>query len=327
MKYTLYIVMTQNEHIKYLFCSYCNYKTNRVYNLIRHQNNKHIIILSNEECLISSGKNVHRVEENVPIIKENVPLFLENVPLNQKNENCPNKNLYNCKKCNKYYKTKKYLIQHEKICKGIDELTCPRCMTSFTSRQHKSRHILNNNCKPRSIIYARKKIYEREKKIEYNVSNVTINNITNNTNNVTNNIINYGNERIDYLNYEKMLEIFKKRYDIPSLLTKEIHFNKQFPENNNILYKNHATALIKKEDEFILKDLNSLANELIKEKTYQMQKFAMDNKDDICLKMDTYLYEDIIELLLNFILLKEPLEYYKEQIKNIKDIIKNNINN
>eukprot|EP00918_Siedleckia_nematoides_P076095 GHVU01166463.1.p1 GENE.GHVU01166463.1~~GHVU01166463.1.p1 ORF type:complete len:178 (-),score=38.43 GHVU01166463.1:756-1289(-) len=174
-----------------------------------------------------------------------------------------------------------------------------------------------------------KKIYEREKKIniEYNVSNVTINNITNNTNNVTNNIINYGNERIDYLNYEKMLEIFKKRYDIPSLLTKEIHFNKQFPENNNILYKNHATALIKKEDEFILKDLNSLANELIKEKTYQMQKFAMDNKDDICLKMDTYLYEDIIELLLNFILLKEPLEYYKEQIKNIKDIIKNNINN
>ena len=54
-----------------------------------------------------------------------------------------------------------------------------------------------------------------------------------------------------------------------------------------------------------------------------MQKFAIENKENICLKMDTHLYEDIIELLLNFILLKEPFGYYKSQIKNIKDIIKN----
>ena len=86
-----------------------------------------------------------------------------------------------------------------------------------------------------------------------------------------------------------MLEIFKKVYDIPSLLTKEIHFNINFPENNNILYKNENISLVKSDNDFILKDLNNLVQELITEKTKLMQKFAIENKDDICLKIDTYL--------------------------------------
>ena len=309
--------MTQNVHKKIHFCHNCNYKTNRYYNLIRHENAKHNLQNNTKYIILTSGENVHPNRENVTPKEENVTPKEENVT--------PNKEIiiprFICKKCNKYYKTKKFLLIHESNCYGLDDLTCPRCMMSFATRQSKSRHIINNKCKPRSIVYARKKMNKQENTEK--ITNITINNI----NNVTNNYItinNYGNERIDYLNYEKMLEIFKKKYDIPTLLTKEIHFNKDFPENNNIQYKNETCALIKKEDDFILKDLNSLVNELIKEKTFQMQKFAMENKDDICLKMDTHLYEDIIELLLNFILLKEPFEYYKSQIKNIKDIIKNN---
>ena len=215
-------------------------------------------------------------------------------------------------------------------CNGVDDLTCPRCMISFSSRQAKSNHIKRNNCKPKSIICARQPNPQNiEKGIVVN-NNTIKTQINNNTNiekqiNTTNNIYinNYGNERLDYLNYEKLIYILTTGYDVPRLLTKEIHFNKDFPENNNIQYKNDNNALIKKDDEFILKDLNILAEELVKEKTSQMQKFAEENKEDICLKLENQKYQDIVDLLLQFLLLKEPHEYYKKQITKIKDMIKN----
>jgi hypothetical protein len=205
-------------------------------------------------------------------------------------------------------------------------------MTSFTSRQHKSRHVLKNNCKSRSIIYS--ETYRSKN----NIDNLNTNNITTNgnieyqyncrdvnSNNINNFYINnYKNERLDYVDYEKLLDIFTKTYDIPRLLTKEIHFNKEFPENNNITYENKENAIIKINNEYILKDLNLLAEELVNEKTTQMQKFAEENKEDICLKIEHKKYYEMIELLLNFILLKEPEQHYKIQIKNIKDLIKNN---
>ena len=82
--------------------------------------------------------------------------------------------------------------------------------------------------------------------------------------------------------------------------------------------------LVAQDDDFILKDLNILAEELVNEKTSQMQKFALENKNDICLKIENQKYQDIVDLLLQFILLKEPQEHYKKQITKIKDIIKNN---
>ena len=315
--------MTRKYSEKIFNCSCCKYTSLRKYNLIRHQNVKHKIGICDNIENKNLVKNVPPNEKNVPPNEKNVPPNEKNVPPNEKNVP-PNENM--CKKCNKIYKTKKSLIEHENKCKGIDDLTCSRCMISFSSRQHKARHIKRNTCNPRSIIYARKpnqQNIETQNNIENQniINNITNNNIINNNNNYI--INNYGNERIDYLNYEKMLEIFKKTYDIPSLLTKEIHFNYDFPENNNIIYKNENTSLIKSDNDFIFKNLNNLVKELITEKTTLMQKFAIENKEDICLKMDVYIYEDIIDNLLNLILLKEPSEHYKNQVKNIRDIIKN----
>ena len=309
--------MSENCSIKLYKCDKCNYTTKKSYNLLRHHNAKHKCdsVYNKNICkyVIPSEENVIPSEENVIPNEENViPKFL-------------------CKKCNKTYKTKKYLFEHESKCNGLDDLTCPRCMISFTNRHNKSRHVAKNNCKPRSIIYARKpNTNDINTNIENQNTNYNIetqNNIENleNQNNITTNIYinNYGNERLDYLNYEKMLRIFKNAYDIPRLLTEEIHFNKEFPENNNILYKNETNALIKIDDEFILKDLNSIADELVNEKTSQIQKFALENKEEICTNIETQKYQDMVELLLNFILLKEPQEHYKKQIKKIKDIIRN----
>ena len=308
--------MTQNCSLITYKCEFCLYMSKRNYDLNRHRNAKHKNIIIDKKTFSLLEKNVHLNEKNVHPNEKNVH---PNEKIVHHMENI-------CKKCNKIYKTVKSLIEHEKKCKGLDDLTCPRCMISFSSRSSKSNHMKRNKCKPRSIIYARKTILDNE--INYN----TINNIESQynietQNNITNNIYinNYGNERIDYLNYEKMLEIFKKAYDIPSLLTKEIHFNKNFPENNNIIDSNKNNfALVKMKEKFILEDLNILAEELVNKNSSQIQKFAIENKDEICTNIESQKYQDMVELLLNFILLKEPQEHYKNQIKKIKDLIKNN---
>jgi hypothetical protein len=262
-------------------------------------------------------------EENVAPNEENVAPNEENVAPN--GENVAPSNI--CKKCNKIYKNKKYLVSHEAKCKGIDELTCPRCMVSFTTRQHKYRHITNNKCKPRSIIHARTPNADN---ITNNINSQNIenqNNINTLNNTQNNNIIinNYGSERMDYLDFDKMLDIFKTAYNIPSILTKHIHFNKDFPENNNITCSNDDKnySLVKMNDEYIFKNLNNLVYELIKDKTRLMHNFATGNKENICVSMDTRIYEDIIELLLKLLLLQEPSEQYKHQVGIIRDMIKN----
>ena len=302
-------------------CSICNYSSNRKYNLIRHCNSVHYINNDDKSNFLKSGENVSPSGENVSPGGENVSPSGENVSPNQKFE------LFGfiCNKCNKIYASKRYLVEHEKKCKGIDDLTCPTCMISFTTRQAKSKHLKRNNCKPKSIIHARTpnpQNIHTHNNIKTQINNtIETQNITNIANQTV--VNNYKNERLDYLDYEKMLDIFIKKYDIPTLLTKEIQFNKEFPENNNIKYGNRENALIKKDNDYLLKDINALTEELINEKTSQMQKFAVKYKDNICLKIERQKYTDIIDLLLNYILLQEPKETYKLQIKNIKDMIKN----
>ena len=307
--------MTQNYSQNIYKCHLCNYVSNRKYNLNRHHISKHNNIKREDFELVENEKKVSPNEKKVSPCEKKVS---------------PCENIDNiCIKCNKFYKTKKSLLEHEKKCKGIDELTCPTCMISFKSRYSKSKHIKRNNCKPRSIIYARtpnpNNIDKIEKNIQNNIEQQTNNIETQNNIQTQNNIYinNYGNERLDYLNYEKMLEIFKKSYNIPTLLTKEIHFNENFPENNNIRYENEKSVLIKKNDGFIYKNLTVLARELINNKSELMKKFAEENKDDICLKMGIELYELIIENLIDLLLLHKPDENYIKQVENIRDLIKN----
>jgi hypothetical protein len=273
-------------------CAFCNYSTNRKYDLVRHQNARHNDTDPNENEVLISGVNVTPNGVNVSPNGVNVSPKLI------------------CKKCNKIYKNKKCLISHEVKCKGVDELTCSRCMISFTTRQAKSKHTVNNKCKPRSIMYARRPNVENIANTMNNMNINTQNNITtqnNNTQNIT--INNYGSERLDYLDYDKMLEIFKTAYNIPSILTKHVHFNKDFPENCNIepAENDKNYSLVKMNDEYIFKNLNNLIHELIKDKTRMMHTFAAVNKDNICIKMDSQIYEDIIELLLHLWTFKMPI--------------------
>ena len=232
----------ENDARKRHKCDICNYSTNRKYDLKRHQNAIHNLRVPAKSDFLMPETNVMPKKINVMPNKKNV---------------MPNENM--CKKCNKIYKIKKYLIEHEEKCKGVDELTCPRCMISFSNRHNKSNHIKRNTCKPRSIIHARvpnPQNIEPTNNIDTQINNIDIDtqNIDNQTNiqnqHINIYVNNYGKERTDYLDYDKMLAIFKKVYNIPTLLTKEIHFNEEFPENNNIKYHDTKNCLIKEDDEF-----------------------------------------------------------------------------
>ena len=322
------------DNSEILKCTYCKYTTNRNYNLNRHLVNKHSKEIINNENKLNINQNVHLNSQEVHQNSQEVHRNSQEVHQNSQevhlelNNEIYDKNKMICKKCNKEYLKKINLINHESKCKGVDILTCSRCMKSFSSKQAKCNHIKRNTCKPRSIIHARTPNIK-------NINNTTNNNnidnsITNNTNNTnnntTNNIINinnYGSERLDYINYDKYLSIFKKNYDIPSALTEEIHFNHNFPENNNIIYNDKTSVLIKSNDNYLEKDTRLLVEELINNKSRIIQSFAHKNKSNICENISCTLYDEIIELLLKLIV-KEPLTQYNKQIKKITDLIRNN---
>ena len=280
-------------------CKFCTYFTSVKCNLIRHVNAKH-----NNEM----SKNT--VKSNDNIIGANDNIFEANDNISQANDNISE---FVCKFCNKNYKTLKYLRKHETACNKVDKLTCPRCMKSFAHRNSKNLHIKADKCEARSIIHSRNP----------NIQNVVNNNNTTNNIGVQNNYIinNYHQERLDYLTFEKMLEIWKKGYSAAFSLTNEMHFNKAFPENKNILKNNKTSALVKENGSFVTKDIKMLAEELFNHKSSIIQDFAYKNKAKICESVDMEVYEEIADLLMK-LFIKQPMNQYKKQVTKIADMIK-----
>jgi len=280
---------------KFFLCEHCNYKTNKLYNLKRHQNAIHNIIDNKtikEENLIQKEENLIQKKENIIQKEENI--------------------LY-CSKCNKKYKTKKFLINHEEKCKGINSLTCPKCMKSFSSYGNKFNHIKKNNCKARSIIHADK-------------SNTNINNITNNIiNNNTNNIIinNYGSERTDFITFDDMLKIFRLSGNniIPRYIELK-HFNKDFPENHNIKCEKNNECFIKKNGEWKITDIEYLSKNLIINNSSELYQYYNKEKYKIENNIQNIDIIEFIKKRFNYLDLNMDRQIYNSIKNEIKDIIK-----
>ena len=115
-------------------------KINYIEKIDENDNKKNKFICNNCNKKLASNYSLNRhkkICKNVKKEEENVNQFEENEKIN-----------FKCTKCSKKYKTEKYLLEHEKKCMGINILTCPKCMKSFSSRFSKSNHIKKNNiCK------------------------------------------------------------------------------------------------------------------------------------------------------------------------------------
>ena len=306
--------MTQNDAVKLHKCAFCTYETKRKYDLKRHQNAKHN---TNNNNFCDTNKIVQNVSPNV----QNVPPNVQNVPPNVQNvppsvQNVPPTNLH-CQKCNKLYKTIRHLKNHELNCKKVDNLTCPKCMVSFTNRKHKSRHIKADKCKARSIIYARTP----------NVQNIT-NNINNNiqNTNITNNqfiINNFGSERLDHISHEDIVRILTSGQNTIPLYIEKKHFDKQFPENNNIKYTLENKCKVFENNTWKEKDIGLLSSSLIKDNTEVLLLYCDDNDIKVSDTIrDTEKYDHIRNKLF-IIYNKTDDNKYNVILSKIKELIKN----
>jgi hypothetical protein len=292
-------------------CEFCEYVTNVKCNLVRHHNAKHPTKILNKIINEDKKENVSPCEENVSLCEEIVSPCRENVSPCRENA---------CYKCRKVYKTKKYLLNHQIKCKGIDELTCSKCMISFTTRAAKSRHIKTNKCKARSIIHARIP----------NVQNIsgpvtiqnaeTIQNI-NNTNNII--INNIGSERIDHITEDELNKILQCGINTVPLYIEKKHFDSNFPENKNIKYTYDNKCKVMEDNMWKEKDIGILSTDLIKDNTEVLLMYCDNNEIKLLNQIkDTDKYDHIRNKLF-IIYNKSDNQKYNHMLSKIKDLIKN----
>jgi uncharacterized C2H2 Zn-finger protein len=289
-------------------CEYCDFTTKRKYNLQRHQIAFHISnIINDKKDIINDKKDIINDKKDIINNKKDIINDKKDI-INDKKDIQSINEYFNCTKCNKIYKTKKSLINHEKNCIGINSLTCPRCMKGFTTYGNKSRHIKNDNCKAKSIIHSSN-------------NNITPNiNINGNNNIINNNYINnFGSERTDYITYEDMYNILRLSGNnvIPKYIEMK-HFNKDFPENHNIKYEKNNNCLIKKNGEWRITNIEHLSNNLIDKNSNEIRNYYNDNKTKINNSISDI---DLIEFIFKkFNYLDLCLD--KKLYTNIKDEIK-----
>ena len=274
-------------------CSYCKYETDKFYNLQRHCNNKHSIEIFelNQEFPISS------VNEDLEIYENNC------------NDNIIK---YKCEKCSKCYLTPKSYNNHILTCNGLNILTCEKCMFTFKSDQSKSNHKRRNNCKPKSSAFANDNanITNNTTNNTNNTTNNITNNINNNINNITNNYYitnNFEKERLDYITKEIIYEkCFKACFPILKLI-ELIHFNNDYPENQNIRYDNKKKLInIKKDDIWTTIDYSYLIFNLLINNSRLLTNYYNDYKEyfdnlinniNHIEELKTYINHNMLELI------------------------------
>jgi hypothetical protein len=134
---------------------------------------------------------------------------------------------YNCKICNKLYKTYQSFWNHnKKFHSNTKKYKCKFCNKEYIIQQSHSKHEKKCEIKENEI-----------NKLKINTTNIT-NNITNNTTNTTNNIIN-NNFIINAFTKEKIINFpvkelkkFIRNDNYLYNIIEYINFNKKYPENH-----------------------------------------------------------------------------------------------
>ena len=127
-------------------CPFCEYTSNRKYNLQSHMNRKHIGM--NDLNTGESNPNTTLSVPNTTLDVPNTTLDVPNTTLDVPNTTINTK--FSCVDCKRSFSNASNLQKHAKICKGIvtNPLQCETCLKVFSSSGAKSRHKKNVKCKP-----------------------------------------------------------------------------------------------------------------------------------------------------------------------------------
>jgi len=273
-----------------LNCKYCSYSSYRNFCVKRHEINKH-----SKEILRESGAKYYQQQINSQV--SNIQYMhketqTEDIDFQYENQ------FFKCSKCYKEYITNENLKNHEEKCLGLDILTCPKCMISFSSSGNKSKHIKRNNCIAKSIIYTK------------NDKNIIINN--------------YGKERLDYLSISEIVKIIMKVEHSIYLLIEKKHFNKDFPENHNIIYDDKTKKYkIKENDMWKIMNIKCIISKLINDNADYLLKYYNDNRHLIDNEIKNDEFFDFFRQQLLIIKYKNDKNIYRNISDDIKIYIEN----
>ena len=253
---------------KTFICETCSYCTNRKYNLELHKRSPNACEKRlKRDDKNTDGQSVNHMKQFVNTDGQSVNHMKQFVNTDGQNVIINNRDVFDCKMCNKVLSCKRSLVRHEKVCKGVNSLQCPTCKMFFNTRQSKHQHIKAGNCIPFKddkdfrIEALEKQLEERDKELEEEKqkrkeaeeSKSTINNYNITNNNYFDHSINYNNYdnlNVDHITKEDIKRLFKNcRMQYPELsedLTRMI----LGPKENQCIYlpegqKSNTCAVIK----------------------------------------------------------------------------------
>ena len=242
-------------------CDYCNFLSNIKCNYKRHLNtNKHynnIKDLSEE-----TKKKINEYTKYTQSIHKDTNSSHKNTNSIHKNTNSIDKvftEFIECDYCDKKFMSKQSMYRHKR---------------HFCKLKNKN----NQNLEDLKLI-----VKEQNKQITKLIDKVGTTNITqNNINNIQLN--NYGKEDISYITDQFKTNLLKGPYNMIPKLIEQVHFNKNKPENKNILFPNKKDNKIKifTGNKWIYKNKDEVINDLVDGKYFILDThFDNSSKDEL----------------------------------------------
>jgi hypothetical protein len=305
---------------KKLYCEICDKYYKSIYSLSNHNRRFH-----NKKSL----KNHPNITNISPKQQVDITQMSPIEPLESIKGN------YICKYCSKKYRSNNGRWKHEKKCQLLqkqqnDELKKENeeLKIKLIKKEEETLKKENENTKKiekqeAEMKQLRKQLLQlinKKGKIHYKTLQ-KINNQNNieTQNNIQNiNIIGFSNENLDELfsSHEKYL-ILKKRYMCLNHLIEYTHFNKKYPELNNIritnLKDNIAHKYNDEKKQFIATTKDELIADLINERMHDIEDFTFD--ENAYNKLDQRNKEIIKDLYKQFMDDDDFIDKRKEQLK------------
>lgn len=178
------------------------------------------------------------------------------------------KQQFSCSFCNKKFDYKQSKCRHEKICQNdklLDSIEDDKIDEAISDKEKIKLLIEKLNEEKKRVKDKEKLLSHYEEIINKTVINTTNNTTTNNNTTINFQMNAFGSENLSYISKSFLTQLLKIPYSsIPKLL-EYIHFNKNYPENQNVKIINRKEKWAQKHNgtdwEFVPK--TSLINEMI----------------------------------------------------------------
>ena len=251
-------------------CNICDIQTNIKSHHFRHlKTQKHI---TNEQEMATKNKNILKMN---PIESKMNPNESKMNP----NESKMDSKKYKCQNCNKLYSTSSNLRKHQKKCLQNKSEKSNSLIEAFEKLELAHQQQLQLQQEQINKMELEKE--ELRKQIEVLIEKVgDTTNITQNNNIVLNC---YGNEDLSYITDQFKTQLLKIPYGMIPKMIEAVHFNKQHPQNTNIVLPNKKEPYVKvySDQKWIYKDKKETVKDLVDKNYHILDSFYEETGKDI----------------------------------------------